>query len=210
MQLSMRVCSRKAFTLLEILLVVALIVALVAFSYPAIQTMYRHVRVEAGVDDIKTAMIQARLHAIEQGRPYRVAIVPGSWNVRVAPELPEFWDGSDSASFSEDENTQPYVEESEAPDGVYFSLLTGTGQNETLTTGQVVEDQQLSSQISSSEWKTAAVFFPDGTAHEDVKIYVSYKGSFSMILKLRALTGGMTSRRATDEEMERMQPAGDY
>jgi hypothetical protein len=50
---------------------------------------------------------------------------------------------------------------------------------------------------SGGGWTTTAVFLPDGTAQQDVEIIFRSPeaGATPISLKLRALTGGMTTRR---------------
>ena len=77
---------RAAFTLLEILLVMAVIVIIAAISFPSLEAMYGQTRVNAGGDSIRAALATARAHAVEEGIPYRVAIVPGKG--KGAPRTP--------------------------------------------------------------------------------------------------------------------------
>ena len=48
---------------------------------------------------------------------------------------------------------------------------------------------------SSGAWNTVAVFLPDGTAQQDVEIVFRMADCSPVSLRLRALTGGVTSRR---------------
>ena len=62
---------RPGYTLLEIILVLAIIVILAAVAYPSVEGMYTGVRLRAGVDGLRGAMMQAR--ATPWTRPSRTA-----------------------------------------------------------------------------------------------------------------------------------------
>ena len=76
---------RQAFTLLELVLVMTILVMLAAISYPSIDAMYGSYRVQAATDQVRAAWAEARTHAANEGRPYRFSIVPNKRNFRVAP-----------------------------------------------------------------------------------------------------------------------------
>ena len=189
---------RSGYTLLEIILVIALIVAFAAISAPAINSMYRSVQLDAGVDVLKSALVEARLNAIEHGRPYRVAILHGDWNVRVAPESPEFWDGSGTRTFASAQqgDDPPFVREAEAPEGIRIHPMKEDG---TIVRGNAAQEIE-SKEIPPDQWQTLAVFFPDGTAHKNVKVMLTYENLAPRLLTLRGLTGGVSTRDATEEE----------
>src|SRR5690242_4803736 len=85
---------RPAFTLIEMLLVVAVLIALGAVAYPTLSAMYGDVKIKAAADTVRASWTEARAHAIEDGRAYRFAVQPGTGKFRVAPDADGFWDGS--------------------------------------------------------------------------------------------------------------------
>ena len=98
---------RPGLTLIEVLLVMALLIALGAVAYPTLSAMYGDVRVKAAADEVRAAWTEARARAIEDGRAYRVA-----------PDAGEFWDGSGGPA---DENAAPpYIQEDDLPDRIVF------------------------------------------------------------------------------------------
>src|SRR5260370_627756 len=76
---------RSAFTLLELIMVMTILVILAVLSYPSINAMYGSYRVEAAADQVRAAWAEARTHAANEGRPYRFSVVPNKRNFRVAP-----------------------------------------------------------------------------------------------------------------------------
>src|SRR5215212_4326353 len=99
---------RPGVTLIEMLLVVAILIALAAVAYPTLSAMYGDVKVKAAADDVRAAWTEARAHAIEDGRPYRFAVEPGTGKFKVAPDADGFWDGSGGAAGDGDGEAPPY------------------------------------------------------------------------------------------------------
>ena len=187
--------NRRGFTLLELILVLALVVILASLVYPSFSAMQAQYRVEGAADAAKAGLASARGHAIEAGQPYRFAIVPGKGNFRVAPDSPDYWGGGTPPTPAEGSTAPPVLEDS-LPRGAYF----GDG-------GPAQEgDTSLEpGEVSPEMYKTVAVFLPDGRARapdgtEDslptVDIPVATDGTRPLIVTLRLLTGTVTVRRA--------------
>lgn len=82
---------RGAFTLMEMILVMTLIVILAALVVPSIRGFYKGEKLMAATDGVRAAAAQARLMAIDYGIPYRLSVVPGRGNYRAAPDTDEAW-----------------------------------------------------------------------------------------------------------------------
>ena len=107
---------RPGLTLLEVLLVMAILLTLAAVAYPTLSAMYGDVRVKAAADQVRASWTEARAKAIEDGRAYRFSVEPGTGKFRVAPDGPEFWD--DSGGGAGDENAPPpLIAEGKLSDG---------------------------------------------------------------------------------------------
>ena len=79
---------RRAFTLFELLLVLALLVILAGLAIPSIDYMYADSRTMAAVDQVRSKWAAARGHAVGEGRAYRFSIMQNSGAFRVAPDDP--------------------------------------------------------------------------------------------------------------------------
>jgi prepilin-type N-terminal cleavage/methylation domain-containing protein len=173
---------RPAYTLLELVLVMAVIAIIGAISYPSIDSMYGSYKVQGAMDSLRAGWASARVHAMEEGRPYRFAVLPGKGNFRIAPDSPEFWNGD--AATSTDPNSGPLVFNGTLPKGV---RMTFAGQD-----GEDDKDQDTVADPEStdpSQYVTAAIFLPDGTARDDVEISFQCRGTRPQALQLRAMTG---------------------
>ncbi len=179
---------RPAFTLTEMLVVLALIVIIAAISVPALQDLYADYLQDAAADGVRAAWAEARLHAIDEGRPYRFAIVPGMGNFRVAPDGPEFWAGGDSSSSPS--NSPPWMMQDALPRGIRFADPSGLGG------GAATGDTALPPDaVGLEQWMPVVNFMPDGTASQDVEIVFESRNALPLQLKLRAMTGSVTAVR---------------
>src|SRR5438045_428621 len=88
------VLRRPSYTLLELVLVIALLGILTAISYPSLDSMYGHYQLTAATDMVRAGWASARSRALDEGRPYRFAVVPNQGNFRIAPDSSDFWSGN--------------------------------------------------------------------------------------------------------------------
>jgi len=160
---------------MELILVVAVLVILAGLSYPVIDSLFANSRLTEASDQIRARWSEARSRAIQERRSYRFAIKENTGKFRIAPDTGEYWeDGEPSANTS---NQQALVMEGALPQRVLF------GSPDALTT--------------VSDWRTLVTFLPDGTANEDVEVNLSTKGTRSVTLRLRAVTGTATTAALT-------------
>ena len=76
---------RRAFTLLELLIVLALILVISGISVASFQRMAARSRFKAGVVEIQIDLHKARLLAMQTGTPYIFRYAPGSGVYEIAP-----------------------------------------------------------------------------------------------------------------------------
>ena len=171
---------RKAYTLLELMCVLAIIAITAAVAYPTISGMYGHYRLRAAADGVRAGWVRARAQGVEQGQRYRFAVVPGKGNYRIAPDSPEYWSGS-LPQF--DPDNPPLVLEDSLPNGIRFAMDKNTEPNQDGDSSLPVGE------VESNQWVSAAFFEADGSAQEDVEIAFHSPGNRPVILKLRAMTG---------------------
>jgi hypothetical protein len=182
--------SRRGYTLLELVLACALLIVIVALSAPSIDSMYSYYKVQASTDAVRAAWAKARIHAMEEGRPYRFSVVPGKGNYRVAPDSSEFWSGS---SPEYDPNHPSLVLQDALPKGVRFAFQ-GNGADD------AGGDSEEPDKVDPGQYVQVAIFNPDGSAQEDVDITFHYgKSNKGMTLSLRSVTGMGTVRPANTE-----------
>ena len=188
--------ARRGFTLFELLLVCAIIVVLGVAVYPSIEEMASSYRVGISADQIRACWASARAHAMDEGRPYRFSIKPNSGDFRVAPDASPYWAGSDEPQPDDDRRNPPYIKADEIAKPIVFAIedLGPQAPPDPTAIGPTTSVGQ-----TDGAWTTVAIFLPDGSAQDDVKISLKSAGSNPTILRLRALTGVVTIRTPTDE-----------
>ena len=132
----------SGYTLMELLVVLAILVLLAVLIIPTTSSLSGDTRLKAAADTIRSELAAARAWAMEDGEPYRVALSTDGTRIRRAPE----------ATFAE------------------ASVIQGGSVNarsvETVFEHAVAEiepgpDQQTPS--AADGWYTIAVVLPDGT-----------------------------------------------
>jgi type II secretory pathway pseudopilin PulG len=186
----MRSRRRPAVTLLELMLVAAIMLMFAALSYPTIRSMYSETRLQGASDAVRAAWSEAQAHAVNEGRAYRFAVIPGRGNYRVAPDSAEFWAGNGGGARSDSDNP-PYVLEKSLPRGMVFPDQNGSVPNNVTEEETALPDGS----VSVNQWVTQVTFLPDGTAQDDAEVLLEYPGTRPIILRLRALTGSTTVLR---------------
>src|SRR4051794_31773914 len=83
---------RPAFTLIEMVLVMVIILIVAAISVPLIQTMLAESRIDASGDVVRGKMAEARARAMEEGRPWKFAFIVNTGVYQLAPEDSSEWD----------------------------------------------------------------------------------------------------------------------
>jgi prepilin-type N-terminal cleavage/methylation domain-containing protein len=188
--------ARRAFTLFEVVLVLALVLLLVSIAYPSLDGMYSSYRVTAAVDMVRGAWAEAQSRAMNEGRAYRFSVRLNQGSFRVAPDSAEFWgDSSDALPTGDDTNDPPLVLEDSLPKRVSFTT--------NILPGQSGQDQGMAPSSSAGadtgSWMPLVTFLPDGTTREDVEITFQSRGARAQTLKLRALTGTVLMKPAPPE-----------
>lgn len=183
--------DRPGYTLFELVLVLALLIVLTTIIYPSLDAMYGEYRLTQAADMVRAAWATARSRALDEGRPYRFAVVPDRGNYRVAPDSADFWAGNGDMPEAVDAATPPLILADVLPRGVRFTDAQDARAGQLDPGGESVLPADA---IPPDAWSTAAVFLPDGTARDDVEIVFTARGARPLVVRLRALTGVVTVR----------------
>jgi len=177
---------RPAASLLEVMVVMAIIIIVSAVTVPSLQAMYGSYKMNAGVDSVRSAWADARERAINENRPYRFAVEPGGSSYRVAPDEPSYWDGSNGPD--DDPNGQGLILEKSLPGGVRFAVNGEAPPDAPEESGNLLDEKP----VTGANWTPAIVFLPDGTARDDVRMTFHVRGCRSVSLQLRGMTGNVS------------------
>lgn len=167
---------RKGVTLLEILLVVAVISVLAAIAVPLWSNMLQTEKVSRGADILRAELGATRVMAIQEGEEYAFCYVP---------DTGQFWREPLSAS-----TTTPPVAANQTdqlalppknnlPSGVVFSQ----GQAQ-----ESIRSQQIEQESGTAAGCNRVIFYPDGTA-QTAGIIIRNEYGDSLQVTIRGITG---------------------
>lgn len=163
---------RPGVSLVEVLVTLAVLVAIGGILAPTFRAMGRDTKSKAAVDTLRGRIADARGAAVEDGRPYRLAVSVDGKRVRVSPDAQAF---VTMAAHAEEDDAGPLVAESTLPPDV-----TATTQHE--DGSQATPDE--------AGWVRVATFQPDGTCREDTAtVKITEPGARAITIRIRGLTG---------------------
>jgi len=220
--------SRRAFTLLEVLIVLGLMVLIGTIAFPSFHRRLQRSEVESAAKQLKVELAEVRLKAIETGVAQKFRFQPGSNVYELVPcpegvlslyKNPE----EEESEFEpiEDELESPFGEEdelpgeseldsdkeeeiqlTELPDGILFALEKP--QFEDQQTEVVSETEAMEIWTDGEGWSKPIMFFPNGRS-TGAQIFLNGKPNYTVALHLRSLTGTATvgeTRRSEQEQLD--------
>ena len=171
--------SRAGYTLMEVLVVLAILIVLGAVLAPTFNSFSRDTKVKAATDTVMARIADARASAIERGLPYRLALSEDGLHIRIAPDDQAYA----NQTVTTDDDDHPLVAETDFPKDVKVQHLMDDDFQE-------VKDQ--------AGWIRVATFLPDGTCREDLAvIQVREPGVYPILIRIRGLTGAATTSHGT-------------
>lgn len=203
---------RPGFTLLELLLVLALLAAVMALALPSVGMMMADGRIKRAGNQVQIALADARLEAMRSGRTqvFRCQLGTGQYTLtplHSAADMTEAADmagqivpGSAGSAAAASTYTPPEpvaVEISELPDGITFS----DQQVESAQRGMLAVQQAAQADRAEQESWTQPIFlYADGTTSTALLKVRSANGA-TVSVQLRGLTGeAMVSDVGTESE----------
>ena len=182
------ISPRKAFTLIELILVIGIIVTIASLAIPAVTRTLGRQSLKQGADRVRVAMGRARVEAIRTGDVQALFYLPqGNWfNAARFSQLPQ---QAEIASREQSLlNTRVYsgYEDNVLPKGIRFFA------------GDLEVDSrsvEAAGDVSVSSGTIQPVlFYPDGTS-QDATLYLEDNRQNRIAIVLRGLSG--SARTAT-------------
>ena len=186
--------ASDGFTLVEVLLVVAIVVIVAALVWPAMEKPLAYRRLHSAADEVRTEWCQARTEAMRSGRTYAFRYEVGGDHYYSEPDRgPEAntATGAPASASSTGGNTPSPadaaapVENKTLPTGVKF---LGQQPAENTTTAPSAASAQNQ---PAAGWSEPIFFYPDGTA-SDVQLILSCNQSYALRVMLRGSTATAT------------------
>lgn len=173
--------NRTAYTLIEMLIVLAVVAALAAMTWPAARRMLGRSGLREAAKQVRTALVRARLDAIETGVPHRFRYRAGTGRYEVVP-LPLALDDEEtpSAPTGTGQPRNDEATEQTIPAGVLFaepgSLHEGS-------------DASAASPLSGDAgWSASTIFYPNGRSN-DARVCIAGSSGAYVEVRLRGLNG---------------------
>lgn len=189
--------TSEGFTLLELLIVLALIVILAGLSLPAFTGTIRSQRLRSAAESVRTEWMRAHIQAMKTGRIHVYRFQDGDRRFEIVP-----WVAPDDALESSATAGAPSmpiamatasgtaaggVELEEGP-GLPEGVIFVGGEAQSDSRALSVEEAMSGSVGSDGQWGPPILFYPDGSA-SDAYVIVANDFQQAVRIELRGLTG---------------------
>ena len=187
--------ARTGFTLLELVLVLAVLVVLAGLMMPALEKPFAGERLKKGAEQVRTEWTRARIKAMSSGVPQVFTFQPESGWFVVEPYggLEVETEAADASAFGLPANnnaavssTGPVVvplQQRELPEGVVFVLGQALADTRSMTMGPTQPQQNPQTATSPPVF-----FYPDGTT-STAELLLRNEHGLHISVALRGLTG---------------------
>jgi len=190
-----RCARRHAFTLVEILLTLSIIVALAALAWPALEWTLTRQRLLKAADQIRAEWCGARVDAMESGQNYVFRYMPQGDQFQIRPQVTEvtgeenlFGDVlADAPGVVVPTGQSGETSSPKLPEGVVF--LAGETAADTRAAMALSQGDQTAALASG--WSSPILFYPDGTT-STARLVLKNQRDRCIELNLRGLTGTVT------------------
>ncbi|MGE3313608.1 MAG: Tfp pilus assembly protein FimT/FimU [Planctomycetaceae bacterium] len=195
--------KRSGYTLFEMLMVQALLVAMVAASWPALRSPLGKSQLVDAAKQLRVELIKARHRAIETGVAQQFRYQPGADVYEIAPAGKKSSEKNSLSARMKTESRSGSFDNAEEAEVVTcrklpsdISFADGSTQDESdsdRTTEVVSKESQQertteSWSVGDEEWSSPVVFHPNGRT-SNAKISLRGASDFQIEVSLRGLTG---------------------
>ena len=192
--------NRRAFSLLEVMLVLALLVLIGAIAFPAFDRPFASQRLHSAADMVKAEWMRTRVRAMTTGLPHAFRYQPesGFFQIECIGGMDAELEATQLMNFGMP--IQPSLPSGETdvpglPEGVAFM----NGQTMLDTRSMLVEAQVETA--APADLSQPIYFYPDGTT-SDARLLLQNEHELYVVIELRGLTGVTTvSDILTAEEL---------
>lgn len=192
--------GRPGFTLLEMLLVLAVMIALISIVWPSIMRLYADHQLKQSVEEVRLRMASIRIKALDAGIIYQFRFEPDGTHFLVAPYEADDY-GVDESQSDRGMDSSTFHFAGEMPEGLQFRA----GTENLFGTERLPEDMLRqfpnSHDLSEVTWSPPLLFYSDGTASDAALEVVDAKHQMIRI-SVRGLTGAVKVSRV-ELEMSR-------
>lgn len=183
---------RAGFTLIEMLLVLAVLLAAAAMVSPSIRMLYREQQMSKVIETVQVKLAAAKMRAIREDLNYHFRFEPEGQRFIVVPELAVGPAGAEQAETAQPAETRaPWSFSGTLPDGMKFA----PGDWQTTAGGEIpaASFQGLAdaAALGSATWSQPLIFHPDSTSTGGT-IAVYDTNGLQVRFMVRDVTAGVT------------------
>ena len=195
----------RAFTLLELLLALAVMSAIAAVSIPQITTLLGDRRLVRGAEQLRIEMTRVRVDAMRQGRTIVIEglLENGAFRVRPFVSVADATEstgptaapsallsGADQAMVTPMQTgggatAAPQEKTIELPEGITVTAVA------VVSAARAAEVEQAALSDQAAGWSRPILFYPDGTT-STAAVTLQHPTVGHIIVKLRGITGDVT------------------
>jgi prepilin-type N-terminal cleavage/methylation domain-containing protein len=194
--------KRQGLTLMEVLLVLAIVAIGAALMWPVLEKPLAHHRLHSAADEVRTEWCQARIEAMRSGRTYAFRYELGGDRFYTEPDNglnAGSSDGGPAAVTSLGGGAQSgastvaaaAAEDKTLPKGIKFSAEQASQSMTPTSTPAATPGPSL----SAGGWSNPVFFYPDGTA-SDVQLILICNETCAVRVMLRGSTATATTADA--------------
>ena len=195
----------RGFTMLEILLVLALLVIFAGIAVVLVTPAYQRHQVESVGEEVRAKLARVRIHAVDNGLRYQFRYKPGERDYLIVPDEIDA-DAESGGDSSTDLSTRYPMFSLKLPAGYRFASnfdLQSTGSQNTEPVFLPIREEILKSfpnanDLSDAPSWSAVLFLPDGSA-TPATITIRDEQKRSITLTVRELTGAVTMGQVKQE-----------
>lgn len=174
--------ARRGYTLIELMLVLAVLVVLTSLVWPPLSRMYGHHQLKRAAEDVRAHAADARLRSVHAGRDYQFRFEPGGRNYVVVPD--------ETSATVTSETSDSFADK--LPEGLQFNAVTETGLLTESLSGESFAGLPGAHELEEVAWSPPTVFYADGAATDAAFDIVEEDGRYIRIA-VRGLTGAVTA-----------------
>ena len=184
---------RRAFTLVEVLLTLVILVTVSGLAWIALQRPLARQRLHSAADAVRTEWCQARVDAMKSGHTYAFRYLVHGDRYHLGPQDDPSAVASPSAAQPssldedalDDDPLPPPVDKS-LPQGIRFLGPAGSGDLAGMS-----DDPETETADDGNDWSDPIYFYADGSA-SDARVMLASSRHSAMRLSLRGITGAVT------------------
>ena len=191
---------RTAFTLLELLLTLAVLAAIAAVSIPQVGLLMGDRRLVRAGDQLRVEMTRLRVESMREGRVMMLEAMLEGTSFRIKP----FFSAADSVEAFDQTGSQSGMLTG-AQQGVFTTITQDTTVEEivelpedvvvsavgVVSAARAMEIEQLTIANQSEGWSHPILFYPDGSTSTAV-VTLSNPTLGKVIVKIRGITGDVS------------------